>query len=126
MDTPVAIPGGEVRVYDAADSSARVDVRLDRDTVWLTQRQRSNLFETSMDNVGLHLENIFADDTLSEPATTEDFSAAQAENRRQVRRSLNHYDLDAIISVGQGAESAPAAKDLTVRLVVNLLMERAA
>lgn len=100
MSAPSANPGGEVLVYEAADGSARVDVRLDQETVWLTQRQMSDLFETSTDNVGLHLKNIFADGELSEPETTEDFSAVQTEGKRQVRRSLRHYNLDAIISVG--------------------------
>jgi len=48
-------PGGEVLVYEAPDGGARVEVKLDRDTVWLTQRQMADLFDTSTDNVGLHL-----------------------------------------------------------------------
>jgi len=98
-------PGGEVLVYEAADGSVRVDVRLERDTVWLTQRQMSELFETSIDNAGLHLKNIFADGELEESATTEDFSVVQSEGGRQVRRSLKHYNLDAIISVGYRVNS---------------------
>ena len=54
MGTQGDVPGGEVLVYEAADGSARVDVRLEQDTVWLTQRQMSELFATSIDNVSLH------------------------------------------------------------------------
>ena len=78
----------------------RVDVRLDQETVWLTQRQMAEVFQTSSDNVGLHLKNVFADGELEESATTEDFSVVQTEGKRQVKRQIKHYNLDAIISVG--------------------------
>ncbi len=105
MSTPDATPGGEVLVYEAADGSARVDVRLDRGTVWLTQRQMAELFETTPENVLMHLKNIFAEGELDEPATAKDFLVVQTEGRRQVRRSLKHYNLDAIISVGYRVNS---------------------
>ena len=54
-----------------------MDVRLDQETVWLTQRQMAELFQTSTDNVGLHLKNVFTDGELEESATTEDFSVVQ-------------------------------------------------
>ena len=72
------MPGGEVLVYETPEGDARVDVRLDRDTVWLTQRQMADLFDSSTDNIGLHLKNIFADNELHEEATTEDFSVVRS------------------------------------------------
>ena len=72
-------PGGEVLVYEAQDGAAHVEVRLEHETVWLTQRQMAELFDTSTDNVSLHLRNIFSDGELGEPATTEDFSVVQTE-----------------------------------------------
>lgn len=104
QDTPTT-PGGEVLVYEAPDGEVRVEVRLERETVWLTQRQMAALFDTSTDNVGLHLRNIFASNELEEPATTEDFSVVQTEGKRRVQRSLKHYNLDAIISVGYRVNS---------------------
>lgn len=98
-------PTGEVIVYETADGGVRVEVRLDRDTVWLTQRQMADLFDTSTDNISLHLKNVFADKELDEPATTEDFSVVQAEGDRRVRRRVKHYNLDAIISVGYRVNS---------------------
>jgi len=92
--------GGEVVLYEAPDGGAQVDVRFDRDAVWLFQPQMSVLFKTSTDNIGLHLKNIFKDRELEESATTEEYSAVQKEGRRGVRRKLKHYNLDAIISVG--------------------------
>jgi hypothetical protein len=61
MSIPNASPNGEVLVYEAADGSVRVDVRLDRETVWLTQRQMAELFGTTPENVLMHLKNIFTD-----------------------------------------------------------------
>jgi prophage maintenance system killer protein len=100
-----AAPGGEVIVYEAPDGEVRVDVRLDRETVWLTQRQMSELFETTPENVLMHLKNVYADGELEEPATTKDFLAVRVEGKRQVRRQLKHYNLDAIISVGYRVNS---------------------
>ena len=94
---------GEIIIYDVEESA--VEVRIDRDTVWLTQRQMAELFDTSSDNISLHLKNIFADDELAKRATTEDFSAVQNEGKRRVRRMLTHYNLDAIISVGYRVNS---------------------
>lgn len=97
--------GGEIVVYEAPDGEVRVDVRFDRDTVWLTRRQMAKVFATSIDNVGLHLKNIYSDDELTEAATAEDYSVVQTEGRRRVRRTLKHYNLDAIISVGYRVNS---------------------
>lgn len=92
------------------DAGQAVEVRLDapRDTVWLSQRQMADLFETSTDNISLHLKNIFADAELSEAATTEESSVVRQEGKRQVTRKVTHYNLDAIISVGYRVSSKRA------------------
>lgn len=100
-----AAPGGEVLVYEAPDGGVRVDVRLEAGTVWLTQRQMAELFETTPENVLMHLRNIYVDNELEEPATAKDFLAVRLEGNRQVRRQLKHYNLDAIISVGYRVNS---------------------
>ena len=104
-EAPAGAPGGEVVVYESPDGEVRVDVRLEQETVWLSQRDMATVFGTSIDNVGLHLKNIFSDEELSEKATTEDFSVVRTEGRRRVRRRVKHYDLDAIISVGYRVNS---------------------
>ncbi|MGH8228581.1 MAG: hypothetical protein ACREU3_11885 [Steroidobacteraceae bacterium] len=76
-------PGGEVMVYDAPEGGARVEVRLDRDTVWLTERQMSELFDTPTDNSGLHVKSVGSDNELEEHATAEEFSVIRAEGSRQ-------------------------------------------
>ncbi len=92
------------------DAGQLVEVRLDaeRDTVWLTQRQMADLFETSTDNISLHLKNIYSDEELNEMATTEDSSVVRQEGSRQVTRQVKHYNLDAIISVGYRVSSKRA------------------
>ena len=102
---PISAPGGEVVVYEAPDGEVRVDVRLEQETVWLTQRQMAKVLQTSTDNVSLHLRNIYSNGELEESATTEDFSTVRTEGKRRVRRVLKHYNLDAIISVGYRVNS---------------------
>ena len=97
--------GGQVILYETADGHVQVDVRLDQETVWLTQRQMAAVFATSPENVLMHLRNVFAQDELNEEATTKDFLVVRQEGARQVRRSLKHYNLDAIISVGYRVNS---------------------
>ena len=109
---PVPAPGGEVVVYEAPGGEVRVDVRLEQETVWLTQRQMAEVLQTSTDNISLHLRNIHSDGELEESATTEDFSTVRTEGKRQVRRVLKHHNLGAIISVGYRVNSRPGVRFL--------------
>ncbi len=95
----------EVVIYQDEQNQTGVSVRLDGETVWLTQRQMSGIFETTPENVLMHLKNVFGDGELEEGATTKDFLVVQTEGSRQVRRSIKHYNLDAIISVGYRVNS---------------------
>jgi len=92
----------ESRLVIFQDAGQPVQVRLDptHDTVWLTQRQLADIFETSTDNVSLHLRNIYESGELNEEATTEESSVVRQEGNRNVTRKVRHYNLDAIISVG--------------------------
>lgn len=78
---------------------------MDRDNVWLSQKQMSLLFDTSPDNIGLHLKKIYSEGELDEEATTEESSVVRLEGRRHVTRQIKHYNLDAIISVGYRVNS---------------------
>ena len=75
----------QIVVYQP-NETVRLDVRLENETVWLTQSQMATLFGCSTDNIGLHLKNVFAVGELSREATTEDFSVVRKEGARQVRR----------------------------------------
>ena len=99
------MPHGKIALYEAPDGQVRLDVRLERETIWLSQKQMAELFDTSTDNVGLHLRNVYVEGELGEEATTEDYSVVQSEGTRQVRRQLKHYNLDAILSVGYRVNS---------------------
>ena len=92
------------------DNSQEVEVRLEGETVWLTQRQMGELFDTTPENVLMHLRSIFREEELSEAATTKDFLAVRQEGKRQVRRRLKHYNLDAVISVGYRVNSKRATR----------------
>lgn len=94
------------------EAGQAVEVRLDaqRDTVWLSQQQMADLFDTSSDNVGLHLKSIYKNKELGRSATTEDSSVVRKEGERQVTRKVKHYNLDAIISVGYRVSSKRAVQ----------------
>ena len=102
---PATRPEGEIVVYETPGGEVSVDVRLDRETVWLTQRQMAQVFGTTPANVQIHLRNVFSGGELEAEATTKDFLVVQTEGRRRVRRTLKHFDLDAIISVGYRVNS---------------------
>lgn len=96
---------GEIVIYTASDGNIQTEVRLETETLWLTQRKMAELFDKDSDTIGLHLRNIYAEGELDESATTEDFSVVQREGRRNVTRTLKHYNLDAILSVGYRVNS---------------------
>jgi hypothetical protein len=92
-------------LYSSEDGKSQVQLRADRGTVWLSQKQMAELFDVSPDNIGLHLKNIYADGELHREATAEESSVVQREGGREVRRSVTHYNLDAILSVGYRVRS---------------------
>lgn len=94
-----------IEIYKSESGETEISVRLHEDTVWLTQKQMSSLFEKDSDTIGLHIKNIYQSGELKEISTTEDFSVVQSEGKRQVKRVLKHYNLDTIISVGYRVNS---------------------
>ncbi|CEN45459.1 RhuM family protein [Capnocytophaga canis] len=100
----------EIKIFTTDDKKISLQVSLEKETVWLTQSQMSFLFDTSTDNIGLHLKNIFLEEELDEFSTTEDFSVVRQEGKRQVKRTLKHYNLDAILSVGYRVSSKRATQ----------------
>ena len=92
------------------DGELELKVSVNSETIWLTQLQMSQLFDTSTDNVGLHLKNIYLEKELDENSTTEFFSVVRKEGNRLVKRELKHYNLDVIICVGYRVSSLRATK----------------
>ena len=108
-DSHPPAPDGDIVIYNAPPpDDTPFEVRLERDTLWLTQRQMARLFRTSASNVSRHLGNVFDEGELDPSATTEDFSMVRSEGDRQVRRTLTHYNLDAAISIGYRVDSKRA------------------
>ncbi len=102
-------PAGEIVLYQRGDAPA-IDVRLDGDTVWLSQQQLADLFQTSRTNVLEHIANIYAEGELSQEATCREFRQVRTEGTRQVARTLPFYNLDLIISLGYRVKSAIATQ----------------
>lgn len=97
-------------IYRSADEDSSVNAIVKDETVWLTQKAMSELFDCTSDNISLHLKNIYAERELDEDATTEEISAVQQEGSRKVRRKQKFYNLDAIISVGYRVNSKKATQ----------------
>lgn len=135
-----------IEIYQSDDGQVQLDIRLEQDTLWLTQSQISELFATSTDNVSLHLKNIYAEQELRESATTEDFLVVRQEGKRQVKRSgsflflwylrinqhllakpveqlINDNTLVALALLV--AESQPDQKELMIRLVEHFILLKA-
>lgn len=95
----------EIIIYQTQDGQTKIDVRLENETVWLTQNQMAELFQTTKQNVSLHIKNIFEEGELSENSTVKDYLTVQQEGNRKVSRNISHYNLDVIISVGYRVKS---------------------
>ena len=95
----------QIILYEANDTSFKLEVTLKNDTIWLTQQQIVQLFDSSKANISEHIKNIFNTNELEEKATVRDFRTVRKEGNRQVTRNLTHYILDVIISVGYRVNS---------------------
>ncbi len=95
----------QIEIYQSDDGQTQIQVRLEQDTIWLSQAQMAELFDKDSDTIGLHLKNIYKSNELDKPATTEESSVVQTEGKRQVRRKIMFYNLDVIISVGYRVNS---------------------
>ena len=103
-------PQGEILLYANGGQKEFVSVVFKGETFWLTQSGMAELFDCSTDNISLHLKNIYAEEELTPEATTEKISVVRQEGSRQVRRTLDHYNLDAIIAVGYRVNSKKATR----------------
>ena len=90
---------GEIILYQP-DETVKLDVRIEDETVWLTQAQIVELFQSSKANISEHIKNIYEQEELEESSTVRDFRTVRQEGKRLVVRNLTYYNLDAIISIG--------------------------
>ncbi|MBL1279597.1 MAG: virulence RhuM family protein [Fluviicola sp.] len=100
----------QIIIYQTESGETKLDVRFQDETVWLTQKLMAELFQTTPQNITIHLKNIFDEGELEEKATCKDFLQVQVEGKREVKRERQFYNLDAIISVGYRIKSNVATK----------------
>ena len=100
----------QIQLYTSADGKISLQVSLDNETVWLTQAQMASLFGVKVQNITMHLKNVYAEQELDENSTCKDFLQVQTEGERTVSRKRKHYNLDAIISVGYRISSKRATQ----------------
>jgi hypothetical protein len=104
---------GEIIIYKAEDGQTAIDVRLEQETVWLTQTQIVALFKSSKANISEHIKSIFTMGELKRASTVRKFRTVQTEGQRTITRTLEHY-----------AESRPAEKEILVQVVANLINKK--
>jgi hypothetical protein len=95
----------ELLIYTSPDGKTRIDVQLEDDTVWLSQSQMAELFQTTKQNINLHVKNVYEERELDPSSTVKESLTVQREGGRDVRRSISVYNLDVIISVGYRVKS---------------------
>ena len=103
-------PAGEIILYQTEDGQTKLEVRLEDETVWLTQQQLATLLQTTKQNISLHIHNIYEEGELTPEATVKVFLTVRPEGTRQVKRALDYYNLDMIISVGYRVKSHVATR----------------
>ena len=101
---------GEILIYQTDDGQTNIEVKIEDDTVWLTQQQMSELFETSRTNVVEHIKHIYEEGELDEISTCRNFRQVRKEGNREVTRQIPHYNLDMIISLGYRIKSVIATR----------------
>ena len=99
---------GEIIIYQTEDGLTKINVKVHDETVWLSQQQMADLYDTTKQNISLHIKNIFDEEELIENSTVKEFLTVQKEGNRNIERKLKYYNLDMIISLGYRIKSKVA------------------
>ena len=97
-------------IYQSEDGKVHLDVKYNEETMWLTQQQLCELYQTSKSNVSEHIKHIFEDNELTKDSTVRKFRTVQIEGSRSVERDVEHYNLDMILSLGYRVRSVTATR----------------
>ncbi len=100
----------KIILYQDDNEITRISVRFADEDLWLTQKQLAEIYDTTQENISLHVSNIYADGELDEDRTYKKFLLVQTEGKRQVRRNIDHYNLDMIIALGYRIQSRIATR----------------
>ncbi len=95
----------QIQIYTSREGQTQIEVQFDGDTVWLSQSQLIDLFESSKANISEHIKRIFLSCELSAESTVRKFRTVRFEGKRQVLREIEYYNLDVIISIGYRVNS---------------------
>ena len=101
---------GQIEIYQADNGQTQIQVRLESDTLWLTQKQMAGLFQVAISTINEHVKHIYDEGELPRIATIRKFRTVQNEGLRQVKRNLDHYNLDMVLSVGYRVKSKIATQ----------------
>ncbi len=99
---------GDIIIYNSDDGNTKIAVKIEDETVWLSQQQMAELFDTSKQDISHHINNIYAEEELEENRTVKEFLTVQTEGNRKVSRNVKYYNLDMIISLGYRIKSKVA------------------
>lgn len=94
-----------ILIYQTEEGNTKIDVRLDNGTVWMTQKAIAELYQTTPQNITLHIKNIYEEDELKEEATCKNYLQVQKEGEREVKRNAKHYNLEMILAIGYRVRS---------------------
>lgn len=98
-------PASEIIIFQTEDGQTRIEVRMNRETVWLSLNQMAELFDRNKSVISKHIKNVFEEDELDEKRTVAKFATVQKEGTREISREIEHFNLDVIISVGYRVKS---------------------
>ena len=99
------LPENQIVFFQSQDGNVHLEVMYTEENIWINQKAMSELFDCSVDNISLHLKNIYSERELDEKSTSEDSSIVQKEGNREVQRKIKIYSLEAIIAVGYRVNS---------------------
>jgi hypothetical protein len=105
MSEETGEPGSEILLYQTEDGSTRLEVRFENETLWLSQALMAELFQTSPQNITQHLKALYQEGEIGEGATCKEFLQVRQEGKRSIRRSVRHYNLEAVLAVGYRVRS---------------------
>ena len=109
-ENELAPSGGQILIYQTESGQTKIEVRLQNETLWLSQNALAQLYQTTKQNISLHITNIYEEGELSPAATVKEYLTVQTEGARQVNRQVKYYNLDMIISVGYRIKSRIATR----------------
>ena len=104
------LPDNQIAFYQTPDGSVNIEVLFAEENIWLTQKKMAELFDCSIDNISLHLKNLYQENEVDQESTIEEFSVVQKEGDREVSRKVTFYSLEAIIAVGYRVSSERGAQ----------------